>query len=54
MYLDGKLTWRNHVEKTVRKSKEQQSVLKRLAGSRRGSSGSTLNATNTMCPIIQL
>jgi hypothetical protein len=40
--------------KTVRKSKEQQIILKRLAGSRRGSSRSTLNATNTTYPIIQL
>jgi hypothetical protein len=31
MYQDGKLTWRNHAEKTVGKSKEQQSVMKRLA-----------------------
>jgi len=37
-----KLTSRNHVEKTIGKSKEQQSVLKRLAGSQRGSSRSTL------------
>jgi hypothetical protein len=54
MYLDGKLIWRNHVEKTVGKSKEQQSVLKRLAGSKRGSSRSTMNATYTTYPIIRL
>jgi len=45
MYLDGKLTWRNHVEKTVGKSKEQQSVLKRLAGRKWDSSRSILIGT---------
>jgi hypothetical protein len=37
--------WRNHVPKTVDKFKEKLSVLKRLAGSKWGSSRSILNAT---------
>jgi len=34
MYLNRKLTWRNHVEKTVVKRKEKLSVLNMLAGSK--------------------
>jgi hypothetical protein len=32
MYLDGKLTWRNHIQKTLEKNKRKLNVLKRLAG----------------------
>jgi hypothetical protein len=42
MYLDGKLTLRNHVEKTVEETKKK---LQRLAGRKWGSSRSVLNAT---------
>jgi hypothetical protein len=45
VYLDGKLTWKNHVERTVKKTKKKLYVLKRLAGSKWGSSRSVLNAT---------
>jgi hypothetical protein len=45
MYLDGKLTWKNHVERTVEKTKKKLNVLKRFAGSKWGSSRSVLNAT---------
>jgi hypothetical protein len=45
MYMDGKLTWRNHVEKTVGKVRKKPSVLRRLAESKWGSSRSMLNAT---------
>jgi hypothetical protein len=45
MYLDGKLTWKNHVERTVTKTKKKLNVLKRLEGSKWGSSRSVLNAT---------
>jgi hypothetical protein len=31
MYLDGKLTWKNHVERTVKKTKKKLNFLKRLA-----------------------
>jgi hypothetical protein len=31
MYLDGKLTWKNHVERTVEKTKKKLNVPKRLA-----------------------
>jgi ribonuclease HI len=55
MYLDRKLTWRNHVQKTAEKFKEKLSVLKRLAGSKWGSSRSILNATYKayIKPILQ-
>jgi hypothetical protein len=45
MYLDGKLTWKNHVERTIAKTKKKLNVLKRLTGSKWGSSRSVLNAT---------
>jgi hypothetical protein len=45
MYLDGKLTWKNHVERRVKKTKKKLNVLKGLAGSKWGSSTSVLNAT---------
>jgi hypothetical protein len=34
MYLNRKVTWRNHVEKTVVKMKEKLNVLNMLAGSK--------------------
>jgi hypothetical protein len=34
MFLDGKVMWRNHVQKVTEKSKEKLSVLKRLVGSK--------------------
>jgi hypothetical protein len=45
MYLEGKLTWKNHVERTVKKTKKKLNVLKKLAGSKWGSSRSVLNVT---------
>jgi hypothetical protein len=51
MYLDRKLTWRNHVEKTDEKTKKLN-VPKRLAGSKWGSSRSLLNTTYTACPTV--
>jgi hypothetical protein len=54
MYLDRKLTWKNHVEITVEKTKKKLNVLKRLAGSKWGSSRSVLNATYKACPTVWL
>jgi hypothetical protein len=34
MYLNRKVTWRNHAEKTVVKRKEKLSVLNMIAGSK--------------------
>jgi hypothetical protein len=55
VYLDGKLTWRNHIKKTVGKTKRKLNVLKRLAGTKWGSSRSVLNAAFKACikPVIQ-
>jgi hypothetical protein len=44
MYVDGKLTWRTHIQKTVEKTRRKLNVLKSLAGtmwdnSRSGLSG---------------
>jgi hypothetical protein len=54
MYLDGKLTWENHVERTVKKTKKKLNVMKRLAGSKWGSSRSVLSATYIACPTVWL
>jgi hypothetical protein len=44
IYLVGTLTWRNHIQKTVEKTKRKLNVLKRLAGTKWSSSRSVLNA----------
>jgi trans-2-enoyl-CoA reductase len=54
MYLGGKLTWKNHVERTVEKTKKKLNVMKRLAGSKWGSSRSVLSATYIACPTVWL
>ena len=45
MYLDQKLTWKKHIEKTADKATKRCQILKRLARTRWGCSRSVLNST---------
>lgn len=45
VYMDQKLNWQTHINKTAEKAKNRLSVLKRLAGSKWGCSRTVLNNT---------
>ena len=45
MYLDTKMTWKAHIEKTAEKARNRLNILKRLAAKQWGSSQSVLNHT---------
>jgi bisphosphoglycerate-dependent phosphoglycerate mutase len=45
MYMDNKLSWKNHVEHTINKVNQRLRLIKRLAGAKWGNIQETMNTT---------